>query len=132
MTKEPMQNEENEEKYTGQNLFPENMYKRNSRITSKRILITGSEEANKANPTPSQVEGWEERFYKEFNYIQAIKNEQSGNSYKRITDFISSLLQEQGEKKDREWREKIKPIEEIMCSDDCGYREILELLTPPK
>jgi len=46
----------------------------------------------------------------------------------RIEQFISNLLSQ----KDREWREKIKPIEEIMCSDDCGYREILELLTPPK
>jgi len=47
------------------------------------------------------------------------------DTYLKIREHLLS-------QKDREWREKIKPIEEIMCSDDCGYREILELLTPPK
>lgn len=41
---------------------------------------------------------WEEQFYQKFNYIQAIKNEQSGNSYTRIVDFITNLLSQQSTK----------------------------------
>lgn len=29
-------------------------------------------------------------FYTKFNYIQAIKNEESGNSYNRILDFLTT------------------------------------------
>ena len=38
--------------------------------------------------TQEQVNG---EFYDKFSFIQAIKNEKSGNAYTRITDHISSI-----------------------------------------
>lgn len=38
-----------------------------------------------------------EEFFKEFNYIQTIKNEESGNSYKKIADWWLSKLKSQRE-----------------------------------
>lgn len=37
---------------------------------------------------------WEEEFYQKFGHIQIIKDDKNGNSYDRITDFISALLKE--------------------------------------
>lgn len=37
---------------------------------------------------------WEEEFYQKFGHIQIIKDDKNGNSYDRITDFISDLLKE--------------------------------------
>ena len=40
----------------------------------------------------------EERFYDEYRHIQHIKNEESGNTYKPIIDFIKQELQQERER----------------------------------
>ena len=50
-------------------------------------------------PTPEKsVEEIVEEFYKEFSYIQAVKNEKSGNAYKKIADWLTQTLQAERQK----------------------------------
>jgi len=59
--------------------------------------------------TPSQVEEWKEKFDKLMHifYTRPLNIQEADKNYDTVKQFITSLLQEQGEKKDREWREKI-------------------------
>lgn len=47
---------------------------------------------------------WREEFYKKFSYIQAIKNEASGNCYEKVADFIETQIAQAR----REWKEEMK------------------------
>jgi hypothetical protein len=55
---------------------------------------------------------WEEEFYQKFGHIQIIKDDKNGNSYDRITDFISALL------KEREAEIRKEAIEDYLKSEE--------------
>jgi hypothetical protein len=54
---------------------------------------------------------WEEEFYQKFGHIQIIKDDKNGNSYDRITDFISALLKEREAEIRKEAIEAVLPME---------------------
>ncbi len=55
-----------------------------------KILTRMMGKKNKPSEVERVDEDWKERFYNKFSFIQAIKNEKSGNSYERVADFIQS------------------------------------------
>ena len=89
-------------------------------------------------PTPEKsVEEIVEEFYKEFSYIQAVKNEKSGNAYKKIADWLTQTLQAERQKqgdaiaateirvREEEANEYNKIIEEAVENALVEYRQFV-------
>jgi hypothetical protein len=83
---------------------------------------------------------WEEEFYQKFGHIQIIKDDKNGNSYDRITDFISALLKErEAEIRKEEYDRCIKVLDidhnNCLSPESCiGYQNALSNLinNPPQ
>lgn len=75
---------------------------------------------------------WEEEFYQKFGHIQIIKDDKNGNSYDRITDFISALLKEREVEIRKETIKEVLPEEKDMPVADenffIGYNTCRELI----